>query len=161
MLALIGGGLAAYQHFNTVTSKQDDLRELETLYTSAQARLERKKADVEALQAKVTQTKTLISNDQEKKDLTAEIAQLEGARDAAKQKLADTLVLVRNAAAGTDWKDIVLANGQTITAVKIQKCTDTDVSLSHSGGVVKLASKDLPQDLQDRLGFGSAVQINP
>lgn len=154
MLALLAGGLAVWQHFNTVTTQKDDLREIRTLITNAQARLDRKKADMESLQTKVSAAQSVIDLDQEKKTLTTQISQLESDRAAAQQKLADTLAQVRLAALGQDWADVTLGNGMVITGVKIQKCTDTDVALSHNGGVVKLPVKDLPDDLKARLGYG-------
>ncbi len=156
MLALLAGGLTAWQHFNTVSSQKNDLRDLRTQISQAQARLDRKKADIESLGTKVSTAQAVIDREQEKKRLAGEISQLEGQRSTAQQKLADTLAQVRTAALGADWPDLMLPNGQTITGVKIQKCTDTDVSLSHSGGVAKVQAKDLPDDLKSRLGYGVA-----
>lgn len=154
LLALLAVGLGVWQHFNTVTAHKDDLRELRTLVTNTQTRIDRKKADVESLQAKVEVSQGVIDLDQEKKTLTTQISQLESDRANAQQKLTDVLSQVRLAASGTAWADVTLANGQVITGVKIQKCTDNDVALSHDGGVVKIVAKDLPDDLKARLGYG-------
>lgn len=154
MLALLAGGLGVWQHFNTVTVQKDDLRELRTLITNSQSRLDRKKADLESIQSKVVVAQAVIDLDQEKKLLTGQISQLESSRADAQQKLMDTLNQVRTGAVGTEWPDVTLLNGQVISGVKIQKCTDTDVALSHNGGVVKLPVKDLPEDLKARLGYG-------
>lgn len=160
-LILLAAALAAWQHFQATGSQKADMRDVRTLILNVKTRIDRKKADLEAAQAKLTVMQAVVGFDQEKKTLTAEISQLEADRAAAQKKLDDTLERVRTAAVGVDWADVALPNGQVITGVKIQKSTSSDVALSHSSGVVKIPAKDLPDDLKARLGFGLDLVAGP
>ena len=60
---------------------------------------------------------------------------------------------VRETAVGTELPQLKLPNGPLLTSAKITKTTDTEFTVSHAGGVSRIAVKDLPPDLQDKFRF--------
>jgi hypothetical protein len=157
-LCLLVAGILAWQQFNQQETKKADLRELRTMLASAESRLERKRNDAAAVQERYVTSQAFLDLEQEKKGLTAEIAQIEAAKADARRKLAEAVRAVQAAAEGIDWTDITLPNGQVITAVKIQKIAPDQVTFAHSGGVVRVNSKDLPDDLKERLGYNFNIE---
>jgi hypothetical protein len=48
------------------------------------------------------------------------------------------------------WPDIKISDGHILTGVKVQKITETDVTLSNSLGTFRLPASNLPPDMRDR-----------
>jgi hypothetical protein len=157
-LCLLVVGILGWQQFNQQETQKADLRELRTVAASIESRLERKRNDAAAVQEKLGIGQSLLDLDQEKKSLAAEISQLQAAKSEARRKIGEIVRTVQAASEGIDWPDVTLPNGQVLTAVKIQKVSNDQVTLAHSGGVVRVSSKDVPDDMKERLGYNFDLQ---
>jgi hypothetical protein len=157
-LCLLVIGILGWQQFNQQEVQKADLRELRAAAANAESRLERKRNDAASAQERLSIGQAILDSEKEKKNLTEEIAQLQSAKTEAHRKVTDLVHDVQTATEGLDWPDVSLPNGQVITSVKIQKVNNDLITLSHSGGVVKVNAKDLPDDLKERLGFNLSSQ---
>lgn len=130
------------------------LTEAKTLLESTKTALEKKRAMVDDMRQKLAAAQAVVDLDKEKTTINAEITALEGARTAVQQEFVDRAVQVRSLSSGMTVPDFALPNGQVLTAVKIQKVTDTDVTFSHNQGVAKVSANDVPAELKARFRYG-------
>jgi predicted nucleic acid-binding Zn-ribbon protein len=90
----------------------------------------------------------------QKKSLADSVLALEGRKEEYLRAFRDTVGDVRSKSVGIQWTDVPFRNGQILKEVRIQKVTDTEITLAHSEGVAKLRVDELPPDLKDRFRIG-------
>lgn len=90
----------------------------------------------------------------QKKSLADSVLALEGRKEEYLKAFRDTVSDVRSKSVGMQWADVPFRNGQILKEVRIQKVTDTEITLAHSEGVAKLRVEELPPDLKDRFRIG-------
>jgi hypothetical protein len=160
LIACFAGGLSYYFE---IDSKQRDLSEAQAQLIGARSGVENKRAMAESLRSKIQalrdQVQSHTSLSDTKQSLTTQIANLETQKADVLKEFVSAVQKVRASSAGMPWPDVTLNSGQVLTAVTIQKVTDTDVSVTHSGGVSKIAVADLPTDLKERFRYGMAPMI--
>ena len=66
---------------------------------------------------------------------------------------------VRASAAGSEFPQMNLMNGQTLTGTKIKSVSDTELTISHGGGVARVNLLNLPQDLKSKYRIGMIPMI--
>jgi hypothetical protein len=163
MAVLVVGGVGAVLLDREVQRREFQFREasLDTLHaTLAETRgeVESRKRTLEELQEK---ERHLDSLDQQKETLASEIAALERELNTRRTELADAVQDVRTKAAGTTLPEVRLANGQVLNGVRLLSVSNSEVSLSHDRGMLRLPGQSLPLDLQDRFRFGSFPTDTP
>jgi chromosome segregation ATPase len=100
------------------------------------------------LQSKIDQIAAIGAD---KETLSAQIPVLELRLAEVTRDFVDAVTQVRAATLGMAWPSVQLRNGQVLSGVTIQKITDSDLTLNHDQGTVRIAARDLPADLRDRL----------
>jgi hypothetical protein len=162
LIACFAGGLSYYLE---IDSKRHDLVEAQTTLNNVRSGLETKRATVDASRSKVQAIREQIDSHTSltdaKSTLATQIANLEIQKVDLLKEFVNTVQKVRASSAGIQWPDVTLGNGQVLTGVTIQKVTDTDVSLTHSGGVSKIAVADLPADLKERFRYNMVPMVQP
>jgi len=162
VIACFAGGLSYYFE---IDSKQHDLSEAQTLLTNTKANVENKRSTLDGsrtkLQALREQIDSHTSLSDAKQSLTAQIASLETQKADVLKEFVNVVQKVRASSVGMSWADVTLSNGQTLTGVTIQKVTENDVSLAHSGGVTKIAVQDLPADMKQRFRYNMVPMVQP
>jgi hypothetical protein len=66
---------------------------------------------------------------------------------------------VRLATVGMQIKNLKVPNGPLIESASVTKVGDGELTFSHSGGITKIAAKDLPPELKDRLLFDDPLIV--
>jgi hypothetical protein len=162
VIACFAGGLSYYLE---IDSKQNDLSEAQTLLTNTRANVDNKRSTLDGsrtkLQALRQQIDSHTSLSDAKGSLTGQIASLETQKTDVLREFVTVVQKVRASSVGNPWPDVTLPNGQTLTGVTIQKVTDTDVSLAHSGGVTRVSVPDLPADLKTRFRYNMVPMVQP
>lgn len=130
---------------------QNDLKNVQRDLDSRAATNSRNRESYENLKSTVDRHDHAISR---KKELEREVARLEDEKRMLLQSFKDAVVQVRSVSAGMVWPDFNHTNGQTLRGVKIQKATDTEVTVSHNEGVVKLTGEALTPELKARFRIG-------
>lgn len=136
---------------NALKVAKEELKELEDELAENAATAEDRLATQEELTQLVAVHDGLVAK---KKSLTAEIEDLEGRKSAGLKVFQDTVTDVRTKSVGAAWADVPFRNGQVLRQVRIQKVTDTDVTLAHADGLAKLTADELPADLRERFRLG-------
>ncbi|RBP46514.1 hypothetical protein DES53_102905 [Roseimicrobium gellanilyticum] len=95
-----------------------------------------------------------------KRALSDEIAELEGRKTSGLKVFRDVVDDARAGSVGMPSADVPYRNGQILKEVRIQKVTDTELTLAHSEGVAKLRADELPPDLKDRFRLGMEPYIS-
>lgn len=116
-------------------------------------------------QQQVTRLQSQIeASRNERKKLEEEKAKVEADRESAQKDLqqlqrdfetykAKYKLSMRQRAPGLDVGNFTTADGKSYQHVVLKEITDSQVNFTHDGGIMKLHYKDLPESLQDMLGF--------
>lgn len=99
-----------------------------------------------------------LSND--KQVAVNHITEMEESRKNLLRNFLEMVQKVRTNSEGMEFPALTLNSGQTLQIVKLQKITDTTVSLSHSNGLMKIEGKELPEDLRERFRYGMEPMIS-
>jgi hypothetical protein len=141
--------LDAAQH--SLREAQQELKfleeEVEDNFTSADSKLAKTEEDNQL----VAVHDGLVAK---KKALEEEIKDLEGRKSAGMKVFRDVVTDVRAKSVGIPWADVPFRNGQMLRQVRIQKVTETEVTLAHSEGVARLTAEELPAELKDKFRLG-------
>jgi hypothetical protein len=136
---------------NALKEAQEELKELEDELAHNASTADSRLATHEELTQLVAVHDGLVAK---KQSLSAEIEDLEGRKSAGLKVFQDTVTGVREKSVGASWADVPFRNGQVLRQVRIQKVTESDVTLAHADGLAKLNADELPPDLRDRLRLG-------
>jgi hypothetical protein len=79
-----------------------------------------------------------------------QVAALEAENSEVQKRFIDAVTKVRKAASDLPPQDIVLKSGQVLTAAKVQRMTDSEMTFQHAGGISKVDVNDLPPEVRDR-----------
>jgi hypothetical protein len=154
-IACFAGGLSYYLE---IDSKQNELSDAKALLATTRVSAESKPPMLESARARNEELKDQIAKytalTDSKQSLAKDIATLESQIADVAQQFVRAVESVRVNSAGISWPDITLAGGQTYTNVTIQKITDTEVNLIHSGGLTKVPAAELPADIKERFRLG-------
>lgn len=166
MLGLVAiAGLTSYLNYsNELTSKHVQLDELSS-------RLETYQADLSTKQSLLDSTKTQLASLQQHADsfnklsndkilIGKKTAELDETRKQLLKDFLEMVMKVRANAEGMELATMTLSSGQVLQGVKLQKITDTTVSISHSNGLIKIEGKDLPDDLRERFRYGMEPTVS-
>jgi chromosome segregation ATPase len=160
LIACFAGGLS---YFLEIDSKRHDLAEAQTLLNNVRSSLETKRAGVDSSRSKLQSLREQIESHttltDAKQSLAAQIATLEIQEADLLKEFVNAVQKVRASSAGLQWADVTLGSGQVLTGVTIQKVSDTDVSLTHSGGVSKIPVAELPADLKERFRYNMVPMV--
>ncbi|MBL9146039.1 MAG: hypothetical protein JNM99_20325 [Verrucomicrobiaceae bacterium] len=116
-------------------------------------------------QQQVTRLQSQIeSSRNERKKLEEEKARVEAERESAQKDLQQLQkdfetykskykLSMRQRAPGLEVGNFTSADGKAYQHVVLKEITDSQVNFTHDGGIMKLHYKDLPESLQDMLGF--------
>jgi hypothetical protein len=66
------------------------------------------------------------------------------------KRFVDAVTKVRKAVAEVPPQDVILKSGQVLSAAKVQRMSDTEVTFQHAGGISKVDVNDLPPEVRDR-----------
>src|SRR6478752_7079359 len=126
LIACFAGGLSYYFE---IDSKQRDLSEAQAQLIGARSGVENKRAMAESLKSKIQavrdQVQSHTSLSDTKQALTTQVANLETQKADILKEFVSAVQKVRASSAGMPWPDVTLSGGQVLTAVTIQKVTDT------------------------------------
>jgi DNA repair exonuclease SbcCD ATPase subunit len=152
-------GLASFTgHFSKLDTAQNALKEAQKELKELEDELEDNASTADSKRAAYEELTTLVAVHDglvaKKKTLSDEIENLEGRKSAGLKVFRDTVTEVRSKSVGNPWADVPFRNGQILRQVRIQKVTDTDVTLAHAEGLAKLTADELPADLKDRFRLG-------
>ncbi|MEY4485445.1 MAG: hypothetical protein RL693_2897 [Verrucomicrobiota bacterium] len=120
-------------------------------FDSRETLLNTAKEQLSTLQENADKFNTLTKD---KQLLGNKITELEESRKKLLKDFLDLVQKVRLGSEGMELATVTLNSGQVLQGVKLQKITDTSVSLSHSNGLIKVEGKDLPDDLRKRFRYG-------
>lgn len=164
VVALFIGGFASFTgHFSKIDTAQHELAEAQAELKSLEEELSPHNSgdggltETERLNELVAAYQTLEA---EKKSLADSVLALEGRKEEYLKTFRDTVGDVRSKSVGMQWADVPFRNGQILKEVRIQKVTETEVTLAHSEGVAKLRGDELPPDLKDRFRIGMEPFLN-
>lgn len=116
-------------------------------------------------QQQVTRLQSQIeASRNERKKLEEEKAKVESERESAQKDLQQLQkdfetykskykLSMRQRAPGLEVGNFTSADGKSYQHVVLKEITDSQVNFTHDGGIMKLHYKDLPETLQDMLGF--------
>jgi chromosome segregation ATPase len=130
---------------------KDELDQLNHQHYDTQQQVSRLQSQIEASRA-------------ERKKLEDEKAKVEVERESARKDLQQLQrdfetyktkykLSMRQRAPGLEVGNFTSADGKSYQRVVLKEITDTQVNFTHDGGIMKLHYKDLPESLQDMLGF--------
>lgn len=158
VVALFIGGFASFTgYFSKLDTAQHELAEAQAELKGLEEELsvdgpgDGGLTETESLNELVAAYQTLEA---QKKSLADSVLALEGRKEEYLKAFRDTVGDVRSKSVGMQWADVPFRNGQILKEVRIQKVTDTEVTLAHSEGVAKLRADELPADLKDRFRIG-------
>lgn len=157
-IMLATAGFVHYSDLNEVRGKISDTEASIRTSTSAIASV---KEQIEHKRQAATDKQDFVAKEA---DLAAKPAKLTEEIEAAKkrtetrtreaisseQDFAQLVLAVRTAAIGTEFPSLQLANGKTLSSVKIKRISEDTVSVSHSVGSSRLHKADLPPDWADK-----------
>jgi hypothetical protein len=66
---------------------------------------------------------------------------------------------VRASSSGLEYPQMNLLNGQVLTGAKIKSVSDTELTVSHGGGVAKISFANLPNDLRKKFRVNMVPMI--
>jgi hypothetical protein len=163
ILVLVVGGLgAAYIDMEIVRgefyNRGDALNTLRGRLAEARRELDTR---TRVLDERQNKDRHLDSLDQDKQVLLEQIAVMEREMAAARTDLANTVRDVRAKAAGTTLAELRLMNGQVLNGVRFLNVSNSEISVSHDRGMLRLPAANLPLDLQDRFRFGTLPSDPP
>jgi seryl-tRNA synthetase len=151
VIASAAGGGAYYfkveEQRTDLHEKTQSLSDIKEEHDRRASQLIPKKQENQDLQAKIDQLNDLTA---ESESLTSQAQALEKSLADLKREFIQTVIQVREASIGMTWPDIKVSDGHVLTSVRIQKITETDVTLSNSLGTFRLAAANLPADMRDR-----------
>lgn len=147
MLAAVAGGIAFGALKLDISSKRSDLMEAQLNQQAAQKSLQEKLAALTEAKAKLAALQGAVDAD---RTLSREIKTLQGERKALQEKFVELVMEVRAKSAGTAFPDLALSGGRTLQAATIQKVTNMEVTVSHTGGVTRVPLKDVPLEIRQK-----------
>jgi hypothetical protein len=161
IIGVCGGGAA----YLDIQSKRGKLYDEQTALKSSQASLAKRRNELESSQHAVDEIqekgRRTESLEEQKRVLTSDIATMEDAMAATRTDLANAVRETRAKAGGTTRAELQLADGQVLKNVRFVSVSNSEISVAHDGGMVRLPAKNLPRDLQDRFRFGTVPSDTP
>ncbi len=139
-------------------SKRSELREIASFLESNIKGLDARKTLLDTTKKQLSTLQQEADNfnnfTKDKQLLINKITELEDTRKKLLKDYLDLVHQVRASSEGMELASLKLNSGQVLQEVKIQKITETTVSLSHSNGLIKIEGKDLPEELKARFRYG-------
>lgn len=115
-----------------------------SILATKQKLLEQRKAE----NARLTEIGAqLAALKKEREPLAKKIAFLTEQPDVLLGRIFEVVHKIRQQSIGRDFGDLRLPNGGVLEKAKVQKVTDTHVTIQHSGGVTRLDAKSAPVEL--------------
>lgn len=130
---------------------KDELDQLNHQHYETQQQVSRLQSQIEASRAerkKLEEEKAKVEVDRESAQKDLQQLQRDFETYKTKYKLS-----MRQRAPGLEVGNFTSADGKSYQRVVLKEITDTQVNFTHDGGIMKLHYKDLPESLQDMLGF--------
>ena len=78
----------------------------------------------------------------------------------ALQSMKESVERTRNNAPGTELGEIKLANGKTLSNVKIRKVEESGISFIHADGVGTIPSDQVPENLKEQYDLGPSALVS-
>jgi len=88
------------------------------------------------------------------RDATMRLGKLQSEREELLHQFVVLVKKEREAAVGSQIEKLTLESGATLENVVIQKVADSDINVSHSSGLARIAGTDVPKKLRDQFHFG-------
>lgn len=152
-LGVAAGLIAFFAIKFDVQSKQSDLNEAKISTDAARKGLQEKLTALEEAKQKLAALKGAVDSTQ---SLNKEIQALQAKRQGLLEEFTEVVVAVRTKAVGAPLPELALPDGRTLQGAAIQKVTNSEITFSHSGGVIKVPERDLPQEIKQRYRIGMA-----
>lgn len=158
VVLFIGGFAGFAKYFSEVDTKQSELAAAQEELKELQERLAENEADSGDAQSKAEKLKQLVAMlehlETTKQPLVESVLTLDGQKQATLTAFRETVGEVRHKSLGMQWADVPYRNGQVLREVRIQKVSDSEITLAHREGVAKLSNDELPADLKARFRIG-------
>ena len=134
-----------------VKGLRDEIDQLNHQNYETQQQVSRLQSQIEASRAerkKLEEERSKV--EAERENVQKELQQLQRGFDTYKSKYK---LSMRQRAPGMEVGNFTSAAGKSYQRVVLKEITDSQVNFTHDGGIMKLHYKDLPESLQDMLGF--------
>ena len=165
------GAFALVVGFAALVSNQFALVDKKNANNLAHANLDSVKQSLEIRAAKLESIKSAYeplkqqddivnSLTEQKQRVTKSIEELKKAKNELSNDFVQKVKKVRASSAGSEFPQLNLMNGQVLTETKIKAVSDTEFTISHSGGVARVSLLNLPQDLKSKYRIGMIPMID-
>jgi hypothetical protein len=152
-MILLAGAIAG-QHYWRLHDRTQELADLKVLLHQAQTNLQTKENRTKERGRTLDAAKGLAgeykSLGEEQAELVKQVSALEAQNAEIQKRFVDAVMKVRKAAADLPPQDIVLKSGQVLTAAKVQRMSDSEMTFQHAGGISRVDVNDLPPEVRDR-----------
>lgn len=152
---------AGFVHFSDLNEVRGKISDTEASIRTSTSAIAAVKEQIEHKRQAARDKEDLVAKES---DLVAKPAKLTEEIEASKkraetrtreaisseQDLTQLVLAVRTAAVSTEMPTLELANGKTLTAVKIKRISEDTVSVSHSVGSSRLHKADLPSEWAEK-----------
>lgn len=152
MILLVGAIVG--QYYWRLNDKTQELADLRVLLHQAQTNLKSKETHTEtrgrsldAAKGLAKEYKTLA---EEQAELVKQISAMEAQSAAIQKKFIEAVMKVRKTASDLPPQDIILKSGQVLSAAKVQRMSDSEMTFQHAGGISRVDVNDLPPEVRDR-----------
>lgn len=160
VLGLLAGGGFVYEH-NVVTKLRKEFSDDSDTLKGFQRQLSDRVRELDSVKERTSaafeKVRTNESLSKKKADLTQALSDLGAQQRKAVADFAAVIQRVRAAGVGMEIPELKLASGAVLKNAKIEKVAESEMLVSHAGGVSRLSTKDIPSDLLVRFRFGDPV----